>query len=487
MAFRIADRYLCAPECLRLARLKVVPAVPAADVGMRCLSQADNTGDRVEEKHVRVGLAGFGTVGTGVAKIICEEADAIAAKMGVRLELARVVDLDTATPRPVTLPEGVLTNDINALLGDESISIAVELIGGTTVAKDLQLQMLRAGKDVVTANKALLAEHGSELYRVAHENGRCIAFEASCAGGIPIISAIRTGLAANNITAMYGIVNGTCNYILSSMSAKDEEFAVALAAAQERGFAEADPTLDLSGGDSAHKLAILASMAFGYEISLDDIFVRGLEGLARDDIRYGREMGYCLKLLAIGQKNAAGKVSLRVHPSFIAADCSLARVNGSFNAISVFGSAVGETLYYGRGAGMMPTASAVVADIIDAALGNSRTTFDSLRLKGRSEVEPLIENVDDSVSRFYLRIMAKDEPGVVACYGRILGDHRISISGALQHEGRGPDNTVPVVITTHKTQERNMAAALADLARSDLFSDQAVCIRIVDIPEDRDT
>lgn len=441
----------------------------------------------MEEKHVRVGLAGFGTVGTGVAKIICEEADAIAAKMGVRLELARVVDLDTATPRPVTLPEGVLTNDINALLGDESISIAVELIGGTTVAKDLQLQMLRAGKDVVTANKALLAEHGSELYRVAHENGRCIAFEASCAGGIPIISAIRTGLAANNITAMYGIVNGTCNYILSSMSAKDEEFAVALAAAQERGFAEADPTLDLSGGDSAHKLAILASMAFGYEISLDDIFVRGLEGLARDDIRYGREMGYCLKLLAIGQKNAAGKVSLRVHPSFIAADCSLARVNGSFNAISVFGSAVGETLYYGRGAGMMPTASAVVADIIDAALGNSRTTFDSLRLKGRSEVEPLIENVDDSVSRFYLRIMAKDEPGVVACYGRILGDHRISISGALQHEGRGPDNTVPVVITTHKTQERNMAAALADLARSDLFSDQAVCIRIVDIPEDRDT
>jgi len=441
----------------------------------------------VEEKRVRVGLAGFGTVGTGVAKIICEEADAIAAKMGVRLELARVVDLDTATPRPVTLPEGVLTDDINALLNDESISIAVELIGGTTVAKDFELQMLRAGKDVVTANKALLAEHGSELYRVARENGRCIAFEASCAGGIPIVSAIRTGLAANNITAMYGIVNGTCNYILSSMSAKDEEFAVALAEAQERGFAEADPTLDLSGGDSAHKLAILASMAFGYEISLDDIFVRGLEGLARDDIRYGQEMGYCLKLLAIGTKDAAGKVSLRVHPSFIAADCSLARVDGSFNAISVFGSAVGETLYYGRGAGMMPTASAVVADIIDAALGNSRTTFDSLRLKGRSEVEPLIENVDDSVSRFYLRIMAKDEPGVVACYGRILGDHRISISGALQHEGRGPDNTVPVVITTHKTQERNMAAALADLARSDLFSDQAVCIRIVDIPEDRDT
>ena len=430
---------------------------------------------------------GFGTVGTGVAKLLCEEADTIAAKMGVRLELARVVDLDTTTPRPVKLPDGVLTDDLSAVLGDESISVAIELIGGTTIARDVQLQMLRAGKDVVTANKALLAEHGSELYRVAHENGRCIAFEASCAGGIPIVTAIRTGLAANNVTAMYGIVNGTCNYILSSMSAKDEEFAVALAQAQERGFAEADPTLDINGGDSAHKLAILASMAFGYEISLDDVFVRGLEGVARDDIRYGREMGYCLKLLAIGKKDADGKVSLRVHPSFIAADCSLARVDGSFNAISVFGSAVGETLYYGRGAGMMPTASAVVADIIDVALGNSRTTFEHLRLKPRHEIEPLIENIDDSVSRFYIRVMAKDEPGVVACYGHILGDHQISISGALQHEGRGPDNTVPVVITTHKTQERNMAAALNDLVHSESFSGRPVCIRIVDIPEDRDT
>jgi homoserine dehydrogenase len=461
--------------------------VPVQDAETQSLPQADNTGDFVEEKRVRVGLVGFGTVGTGVAKLICEESDAIAAKIGVRLELACVVDLDTTTPRPVKLPDAILTDDINALLGDESIGIGVELVGGTTIAKDLQLQMLRAGKDVVTANKALLAEHGSELYHVAQENDRCVAFEASCAGGIPIVTAIRTGLAANNITAMYGIVNGTCNYILSSMSSRDEEFAVALAEAQQRGFAEADPTLDINGGDSAHKLAILASMAFGYEIALDDIFVQGLQDIARDDIRYGREMGYCLKLLAIGQKDVNGKVSLRVHPSFIAADCSLARVDGSFNAISVFGSAVGETLYYGRGAGMMPTASAVVADILDVALGNSRTTFNHLRLKPRNEVEPLIEKIDDSVSRFYIRVMAKDEPGVVACYGQILGNHHISISGALQHEGRGPDNTVPVVITTHKTQERNMAAALTDLANSDLFGDQPVCIRIVDIPEDRDT
>jgi homoserine dehydrogenase len=441
----------------------------------------------VEEKRVRVGLVGFGTIGSGVTKLLCEEADAITAKTGVRLELACVVDTDTDRPRPVPLPEGLLTSDLNRLLSDDSIPIGVELVGGTGVAKDIQLRMLRAGKDVVTANKALLAEHGGQLYRVARENGRCIAFEASCAGGIPIIGALRTGLAANQITAMYGIVNGTCNYILSDMSTKDEALSRALAKAQKRGLAEADPTLDISGGDSAHKLAILASIAFGCEICLEDIYVEGIERIAAEDIRYGREMGYSLKLLAIGQRNAAGRISLRVHPSFIGANISLARVAGSFNAISIFGSAVGETLYYGRGAGMMPTASAVVADLIDVALGNSRTTFEHLRLKPRSEVKPLIEKIDDSISRFYIRVMAKDKPGVVARYGKILGDHQISISGALQHEGTGPGNTVPVVITTHRTQERNMAAALAELAELDIISGKPVCIRIVDIPEDKDT
>jgi len=438
------------------------------------------------EKRVKVGLAGFGTVGSGVAKLILEDGDRIAAKTGIRLELACVVDLDTHTQRPVKLPQGVLTDDLSRLLGDEAIEIAVEAIGGTTVARDIQLAMLHAGKDVVTANKALLAEHGNELYREARKNGRCIAFEASCAGGIPIISAIRTGLTANNITRMYGIVNGTCNYILSSMTAENEDFAVALAAAQQKGYAEADPALDISGGDSAHKLAILASIAFGYEISLDDIFVEGIEAISSNDIRYGREMGYCLKLLAIGQMDEQGRVSLRVHPSFIADDNALALVGGPFNAVSIFGSAVGQVMFYGRGAGMMPTASAVVADIIDVAMGNSGTTFRQLILKPRVEVEPLIKEIDEIESRFYIRVMAKDEPGVVASYGRILGDHRISISGALQHEGTGPDNTVPVVITTHTTPQKNMTAALNDLAKEDVFSGSPVCIRIVDIPEDKD-
>jgi homoserine dehydrogenase len=437
------------------------------------------------EKTVRVGLVGFGTVGSGVARLILEEAERISVKTGVRLELACIVDTDTESARPVKLPKDILTKDLNRLLNDDSIRIGVELVGGTDAAKDVQLKMLNAGKDVVTANKALIAEHGNELYKAAHKNSRCIAFEGSCAGGIPIISAIRTGLTANNITAMYGIVNGTCNYILTEMTSKGEEFSEALAQAQKKGYAEADPTLDISGGDSAHKLAILSSIAFGYEIQLDDIFMEGIEAISKDDIRYGGEMGYILKLLAIGQKDEEGKVSLRVHPSFIARDNALARVDGPFNAISVFGSAVGQVMFYGRGAGMMPTASAVVADIIDVAIGNSIRTFRHLYLKPRSEIKALIEKVGNCVSRFYIRVQAKDQPGVVASYSKVLGDHDISISGALQHEGRGPDDTVPVVITTHPTQEKNVTAALSELEELDVLSGKPVCIRIVDIPEDK--
>jgi homoserine dehydrogenase len=406
--------------------------------------------------------------------------------MGLRLELGCVVDIDTRTPRPVKLPAGVLTSDLNVLLNDKSIKIGVELVGGTDAAKEIQLKMLRAGKDVVTANKALLAECGNELYKAARENGRCIAFEASCAAGVPIISGLRTGLSANEIRAMHGIVNGTCNFILSNMTSKNEDFSEALAQAQERGFAEADPTLDINGIDSAHKLAILASIAFGYEIALEDIYVEGIENISKDDIRCGGEMGYCLKLLAIGQKDENGKISLRVHPSFIAQDSSLARVNGSFNAISIFGSAVGQVTYYGRGAGMMPTASAVVADIIDVAIGNSATTFQQLRLQPREKTAPLIVKIGDSVSRFYIRVMAKDQPGVFAQIGRILAENAISISGALQHEGRGPDNTVPVIITTHPTKQSKVTAALKDLANLDTICGKPVCIRIVDIPEDKD-
>jgi len=441
---------------------------------------------KMQQKTVKIGLVGFGTVGTGVAKIILEDSALIEAKTGLRLELAAVVDMDTKSKRNVNLPNGILTSDLNRLLEDKAINIGVELIGGTGPAKDIQLKMLAAGKDVVTANKALLAEQGSELYQAARKNNRCIAFEASCCGGVPIISGLRSGLAANRIDAMYGIVNGTCNYILSNMTAKGEDFDTALKQAQAKGFAEADPALDISGGDSAHKLAILASIAFGYEIQLEDIYVEGIKEVSKDDLRFGCEMGYVLKLLAIAQRENNGKVSLRVHPCFVHKEHPLARVSGSFNAVSILGSSVGQLMYYGRGAGMMPTASAVVSDIIDVALGNSAISFKHMNLKPKNEVSGLIEKIDNIVSRFYIRIMCKDIPGVIAKWSKVLADHNISISGALQHEGTGPDNTVPIVIVTHPTQQKNIDGAMLDMAKLDAIGGKPVCIRIVDIPEDSD-
>jgi homoserine dehydrogenase len=440
----------------------------------------------MNERIVRIGLVGFGTVGSGIVRVLQENADSIAAKTGLRLELAAVVDTNTTSPRPVKLPDGILTSDLSRILDDKTIEIGIETVGGTTIAKEIQLKMLNAGKNVVTANKALLALHGAELFRTARQNGKCIAFEASCAGGIPIISAIRTGLAANNVTAMYGIINGTCNYILSNMSSKGEPFAQALAQAQQKGYAEANPTLDIGGGDSAHKLAIMASLLFGYEISLDDIYVEGIEGISEEDIRNGKEMGYALKLLAIGRKDKENKICLCVHPSFIADDIPLARVNGSFNAISIFGNAVGEVMFYGRGAGMMPTASAIVADIIEVALGNSGRIFNSLNLKPNEQVKPFIEKIDNLAGRFYIRIMCKDQPGALAQISRILADHNISISGALQHEGTGPNNTVPLIITTHPTVQKRLSTALKDIEKLDVIGGKLVCIRIVDIPEDKD-
>jgi homoserine dehydrogenase len=435
---------------------------------------------------IKVGLVGFGTVGTGVAKILLEDADAIQARTGLRIELATVVDLDTTSPRSVKLPEGMLTDDLDRLLGDESIQVAVELVGGTTFAKDLQLKMLQAGKHVVTANKALLAKFGTVLYDAAVAADRSIGFEASCAGGIPIVLAIRTGLAANRIEALYGILNGTCNYILTNMSQRGLDFTTALGQAQEKGYAEADPTLDINGADSAHKLAILGSLAFGCRISLDDIYIEGIENVSIDDIRYGKEMGYVLKLLAIAEAGENGKISLRVHPSFIHSDNPLARVDGPFNAISIFGHAVGHTMYYGRGAGMMPTASAVVADIIEIATGSYQQAFKNLTGKDTEETKSMISDIGNIDCRFYIRLMAVDRPGVVATFSKILGDHAISLSGVLQHEGTGPDNTVPVVVTTHPTSQKNMTAALEELARSDVVGAEPVCIRIVDIPEDQD-
>jgi homoserine dehydrogenase len=434
---------------------------------------------------VRIGLVGLGTVGTGVAKLLLEETDAIYRRTGIRLELACIIDQDVKTARKVSLPEGLLSDNLNRMIDDPSIQIGIELVGGTKIARQMQEKMLNAGKHVVTANKALLAEHGQSLFELAHKKGKCIAFEASCAGGIPIISALRTGLAANRITALYGILNGTCNYILTNMTQKGLDFPTALSQAQQKGYAEADPTIDINGTDTAHKLAILAGLAFGYQFSMKDINIEGIDSVQIEDIRNAQEMGYVLKLLAIGQVNDTGAVSLRVHPSLIHEDTPLARVGGPFNTLSVFGHAVGNTMYFGRGAGMMATASAVVADIIEIAMGNSQRLFESMPMLRHTD-KPKIQSIDDITSRYYIRMMAKDRPGVTASYARILGNHKISISGAIQHEGIGPDNTVPVIVTTHPTQQKNMNAAVEELSRLDVIGEKPVCIRIVEIPEDKD-
>jgi len=431
------------------------------------------------QDKIRIGLVGFGTVGAGVAKILLEDSDLIAKRTGLNLELATVVDLDTTSPRPVKLGDGMLGDNIDKLLDDDTIDIAIELVGGTTFAKELQLKMLQSGKHVITANKALLAEHGPELYAAAKASGKCIAFEASCAGGIPIVSAIRTGLSANCIEAIYGIMNGTCNYILSSMTADGSDFDDALKAAQEKGYAEADPTLDINGGDSAHKLAILAWLAFGCKINYDDIYIEGIEKVSINDIRYGQEMGYTLKLLAICQQTENGKISLRVHPAFVASDSPIASVGGAFNAISVFASSVGQTMYYGRGAGMMPTASAVVADVIEVARGNSQKLFDGLETTNDCE----IDDIGNLTAKFYFRLMVIDKPGTFAMIANVLEEHNISISGILQHEG-SDNGTVPAVVITHQNQQQNVTNALKDIAALDVVCSEPVCIRIVDIPED---
>ena len=438
------------------------------------------------EKTVKVAIVGFGTVGSGVAKILLEDADYIEAKTGIRLELAKVVDVDTKTKRKVALPKGILTDDLNCVLNNKNIQIGIELVGGTKVAKDIQLKMLAAGKDVITANKALLAKYGNELFAAAHTADKCIAFEASCAGGIPIISAMRTGLAANKIQAIYGIVNGTCNYILSNMSKKNMPFAEALKQAQEKGYAEADPALDINGSDSAHKLAILASIAFGYEIALEDICIEGIENIDIADIQYGKEMGYTLKLLAIGQKANGERIFLRVHPSFIASENALARVDGPFNAVSIFGHAAGQVMFYGRGAGMMPTASAVVADIIEVAMGNSIRLFKHLKLEPRKKTSHIIGKVDELTSRFYIKLKVLDKPGVFAQICTILADNEISLSGVLQHEEHNAKNIVPAIVITHQTGQKKITKALSDLRKLEIVKEKPVCIRIVDIPEDKD-
>jgi homoserine dehydrogenase len=432
----------------------------------------------MDMKHVGVAVVGFGTVGTGVVRLLVEEGARLEQAAGCRLALRHICDVDLKRPRDVKVPKELLTDDLERILADEKTTIAVETVGGTTVAVDILKRLLAAGKDVVTANKAALAERGEELFEAARKAGRSISFEASCAAGIPVIRAIRDGLVANRITAILGILNGTCNYILTQMSATDETYEQALADAQAKGYAEPDPTLDVSGEDATHKLAILAGLAFGAQVRVGDVYVEGIAGLDPSDITYGKQLGYVLKLLAIGRV-VNGALSLRVHPTFVPADSPLATVGGVNNALLVTGHAVGNTFYVGPGAGQMPTASSIVADIVDAAIGRARTTFEHIAwLAGRGSglgVQP----IQDVWTRYYLRFDVVDEPGVLAAIAGVLGRNKISIASVLQHESARP-KSVPLVITTHLAREGDVTAALGEIRRLAVVVGRSVRIRMLE-------
>lgn len=432
-----------------------------------------------------VAIIGCGTVGGATAQLLIHDRESLLARSGVDLNLKYVVDLDLTHARELGIGEETLTEDLERVLADPEVTIVVELIGGTTVARDVTERILKTGKHVVTANKALLAHYGADLIGLARECGVSIAFEASCGGGIPIIRAFYDGLIANRIDAFYGIVNGTCNYILTSMIQTGSTYAEALQAAQEKGLAEADPTLDVSGVDTAHKLTILAALAFGRNIDFEQVPVEGIDTLEAIDVSYGQELGYVMKLLAVAQRTPDG-ISLRVRPSFISGDHPLAWISGPFNAVSVYGHNVGHTMYYGRGAGGSPTASAVVADIVAIASGAYNEHFKQLNI-WQDESEKAEQLPTDRLSsRYYLRVTVLDQPGVFAQLARILGDHGISISSVLQKEPPEDSESegVPVVITTHTVNEGNVRRALGEVDLLSVCVSPSVCINIIDEHEE---
>ncbi len=429
-------------------------------------------------KEIKVGIIGFGTVGAGVAENLLRNGDVIAKRIGVKVTLAGIADLDITTDRGVAVPRELLTTDAAGLI--DKVDVVVELIGGTGVAKTFILKALNAGKPVVTANKALLALHGEELFRVAAENGVDICYEASVGGGIPILKALREGLVANRIRRIYGILNGTCNYILTRMERESAGFDEVLADAQRLGYAEAEPSLDIDGFDTAHKAAILAALAYGRWFGLDPVHVEGIRGVSLDDLRYADGLGYRIKLLAV-LKNDDGAVEVRVHPTLIPKTALLANISDVFNGVMVEGDTVGQTLFYGRGAGRAATASAVVADIADIALNLDRGCPRRVAFRPGAQfraVTPFAE----TVSRYYLRLQVRDSVGVMAAVTRILADRGISISSLIQPEcGAGGDGNVPLVILTHKAVEKDLAAALAEIEKLEPVCGQAKLYRIEDL------
>lgn len=424
-------------------------------------------------------MIGFGTVGSGVAKILLQNAAWIRRRVGVPVELVRVADLDTIRDRGVVLPDGILVSDMRRVLDDPQIDIVLELIGGYDTAKRVLMEAIAKGKPVVTANKALLAMHGEEIFEAAARRHVDIGFEASVGGGIPVIRALTQGLAANSLLSMYGIINGTSNYILSRMTREGHSFQDVLAEAQRAGYAEADPTFDVAGIDSAHKLSIMVTLAYGTPVNFKDVYTEGITHLTPLDIDYAREFGYTIKLLGIA-KLLNNEIEARVHPTMIPTASPIAQVEGVYNAIQFVGDAVGDIVLYGRGAGSLPTGSAVVSDVIDIArnlLAGSEGRVPPASFQPDQRLPVRIRPMEAIVSLYYLRFMVVDRPGVLSQISGVLGQHGISISSVLQ-KGRKEGQTVPVVIMTHAATERQVQSALREINRMPFVSEPATLIRV---------
>lgn len=411
--------------------------------------------------EIGIGLLGFGTVGAGVVEALQRNGDLLTQRAGVRLVVRKIADLDLTRDRGVQVDPAILTSDAAAAIADPSVHVVVELIGGVGLARQLTLQALALGKPVITANKALLAEHGEELFRAAAEHGTDLFFEASVGGGIPIIRALREGLPINRMDGLVGILNGTCNYILTRMEKEGLPFDQVLSEAQAAGYAEAEPSLDIDGLDTAHKAVVLATQAYGRTVSMDEVHVEGIRGMDPVDIQYAAELGYRIKLLAVIKQSDKG-LDLRVHPALVPHDHLLASVHGVFNAVMIEGDLVGDTLYYGRGAGRLPTASAVVGDLVDAArnltLGCAGRVPAFVSLSPAPQIQPA-ETVE---TRYYMRMSLKDEPGVFGRVAQILGRHHISLASVVQKE-KSKGAHVPVVMLTHQATEGRFRAALKEL------------------------
>jgi homoserine dehydrogenase len=432
-------------------------------------------------KRINIGLLGCGTVGTGVAKLLIENKDLLTARVGADLNLKWVADIDIETDRGIQFPEGVLTTDAQKLLTDPDIDMVIEMIGGDGIAKDFMLQAINNGKHIVTANKALLAAHGNELFAAAARNGVDLAFEASVGGCMPIIKSVRESLVANHIKSMTGILNGTCNYILSKIEDEGISFQEALAEAQRQGYAEADPTLDVEGTDTAHKIAILAALAYGMEINLKDVYTEGISRITPLDIEFAGQFGYRIKLLAIS-KFQNQRAEARVHPTMMPFKNLLTSIKGTVNAITVSGDAVDDILLYGRGAGMMPTASAVVSDVVDIArniLSGTVRRIPPLSYQRESIRKIPVLPMDDLVTHYYFRFAALDHPGVLSTISGILGKYNISLQSVHQ-KGRKTNGSVPLVMLTHRAQEVDVKRALAEISDLNVVSDEPVLIRIED-------